>query len=116
MTPTFVGCPALDMMKQEITDLLTKKGLSEVSIVVNFRVPWTSDRISEKGKEALKKFGLAPPAKRNLIEPLEILEHPECPRCNGKNTELKSVFGSTLCRSIYYCDNCKESFEQFKSI
>jgi ring-1,2-phenylacetyl-CoA epoxidase subunit PaaD len=116
MTPTFVGCPALDMMKQEITDLLTEKGLSKVSIVVNFRVPWTSDRISEKGKEALKKFGLAPPAKRNLIEQLEIMEHPECPRCNGKNTELKSVFGSTLCRSIYYCDNCKESFEQFKAI
>jgi ring-1,2-phenylacetyl-CoA epoxidase subunit PaaD len=116
MTPTFLGCPALDMMKREITELLQEKGLHKIEITVNYRLPWTSDRISEKGKAALKKFGLAPPPKQNLIEELEILEHPECPRCSGTNTEIKNAFGSTLCRSIYYCNNCKEAFEQFKAI
>jgi ring-1,2-phenylacetyl-CoA epoxidase subunit PaaD len=116
MTPTFVGCPALDMMKQEITDLLLKKGIPQIEIIVNFRVPWTSDRISEKGKMALKKFGLAPPSSRSLIEDIGVIEHPACPRCNRTDTELKNTFGSTLCRSIYYCNTCKEAFEQFKAI
>jgi ring-1,2-phenylacetyl-CoA epoxidase subunit PaaD len=116
MTPTFVGCPALDMMKKEITDLLQAKGLAQIEITVNYRLPWTSDRITEKGKAALKNFGLAPPPKQHLVEELEVLEHPECPRCNGSDTDLKNAFGSTLCRSIYYCNNCKEAFEQFKVI
>ncbi|MDH4298912.1 MAG: phenylacetate-CoA oxygenase subunit PaaJ, partial [Cyclobacteriaceae bacterium] len=61
MTPTFVGCPALDMMKNEISDVLHRHGVSEVEVKVSFREPWSSDKISEKGKLALKKFGLAPP-------------------------------------------------------
>lgn len=114
MTPTFVGCPALDMMKEEIEEKLKARGL-EVSIKVSFRVPWTSDRISEKGKDALKKFGLAPPPS-NLIVDLDILEHAVCPRCEGTNTTLKSTFGPTLCRSIHYCLDCREAFEQFKPV
>jgi ring-1,2-phenylacetyl-CoA epoxidase subunit PaaD len=116
MTPTFVGCPALDMMKQEIIERLQKEGLHEVDIHVHYQSPWTSDRISPKGRAALKRFGLAPPPHNTLIEDLEIIEHPACPRCEGTNTELKSAFGSTLCRSIYYCNTCREAFEQFKAI
>lgn len=116
MTPTFVGCPALEMMKEDITQTLTEKGAESIEIAVTFKNPWTSDRISEKGRLALKKFGLAPPPSRQIFEDLEVLEHAICPRCNGTNTEIKNPFGATLCRSIHYCKDCQEAFEQFKPI
>jgi ring-1,2-phenylacetyl-CoA epoxidase subunit PaaD len=116
MTPTFVGCPALDFMKAEITEVLSKYGVKNIVIDVTFRKPWTSDLISEKGKQALKKFGLAPPPARQLFTELEVLEHAICPRCEGTDTELKNTFGPTLCRSIHYCNTCKEAFEQFKPL
>lgn len=115
MTPTFVGCPALDYMKKEIIEVLESHDL-QTEVVVTFRKPWSSDRITEKGKKALKKFGLAPPPSSQLFTDLEILENAECPRCNGLNTELKNPFGPTLCRAIYYCNDCKEAFEQFKPV
>ena len=116
MTPTFVGCPALDMMKNEIQEVLAKYGVTNISINVSFREPWTSDKISEKGKAALKKFGLAPPPSREVFTDLEVLEHAICPRCEGTDTEMKSAFGPTLCRSIHYCNTCREAFEQFKPL
>jgi ring-1,2-phenylacetyl-CoA epoxidase subunit PaaD len=116
MTPTFVGCPALDMMKSEITEVLEKNGIEHVDIQVSFRTQWTSDMISDKGKAALKKFGLAPPPSNQLVSDLDVLEHAICPRCDSADTDLKNAFGPTLCRSIHYCNNCKEAFEQFKPL
>ncbi len=116
MTPTFVGCPALDFMKTEIREVLAKHGVEQVKIDVTFRNPWNSDMISEKGKQALKKFGLAPPPSRELFTELDVLEHAICPRCDGTDTELKNTFGPTLCRSIHYCNTCREAFEQFKPL
>jgi len=116
ITPTFVGCPALDTMRSEIETTLLEKGIGHVSVEVSFREPWTSDSLSEKGRIALKKYGLAPPPQDVLITDLDILENAECPRCSGRNTELRSAFGSTLCRSIHYCRDCRESFEQFKPL
>jgi len=117
MTPTFVGCPAMDMMKQEVVDVLNKYGITNVSVNVSFKEPWTSDKISEKGRQALKQFGLAPPPSgKNLFTDIDILEHASCPRCNGSNTDLKNPFGPTLCRSIHYCNDCREAFEQFKPL
>ena len=116
MTPTFVGCPALDIMKAEIITVLEKHGIGEVHIDVTFRKAWTSDRISEKGKAALKEFGLAPPPPSMIFTQLEVLESAQCPRCDGTNTELKTPFGATLCRAIYYCHDCKDAFEQFKPL
>ena len=116
ITPTFVGCPALDMLKGDIRKVLEAHGEKEVQVDVTIDPPWTTDRISEKGRLALKQFGLAPPPSRKLFEDLDILEHARCPRCDGVNTELRSPFGSTLCRAIYYCADCRESFEQFKPL
>lgn len=116
MTPTFVGCPALDFMKQDIHETLGKHGVTNVSIDVTFRKAWNSDLITEKGKAALKKFGLAPPPSRELFTELDVLEHATCPRCNGSDTELRNTFGPTLCRSIHYCNTCREAFEQFKPL
>lgn len=115
MTPTFVGCPAIDYMTNDIIEKLGKHGI-EAEVEVTFRKIWSSDLISEKGKAALKKFGLAPPPDNKLFTDLEILENAECPRCNTTNTELKNPFGPTLCRAIYYCHTCQEAFEQFKPI
>ena len=116
MTPTFVGCPALDMMQNDIRRVLAENGIAKVEIEVSYRKPWTSDLISEKGKEAMKKFGLAPPPPRQLFIDLDILERAECPRCSSTNTELKSTFGATLCRSMHVCLDCREAFEQFKPL
>lgn len=116
LTPTFVGCPALDMMKNDIICVLRGRGINTVDVEVTFREIWTSDKISEKGKAALRQFGLAPPPSRQIFTDLEVLEQAICPRCEGTDTELKSPFGPTLCRSIHYCNTCQEAFEQFKPL
>lgn len=115
MTPTFVGCPAIDYMKNDIIETLAKHGI-EAEVSVTFNQSWSSDLISEKGKAALKEFGLAPPPDTKLFTELEILENAPCPRCDGTDTTLKNPFGPTLCRAIYYCNTCKEAFEQFKPV
>ena len=116
MTPTFVGCPALDVMKEDIIGVLRVHGAKDVNVKISYRDPWTSDKISEKGRAALKKFGLAPPPSSLIIGDIEVLEHAVCPQCNGTNTEIKNLFGPTLCRSIHYCYDCREAFEQFKPL
>ena len=117
MTPTFIGCPAMDYMKQDVIDVLNKNGITNHTVNLNLDVTWTSDNITEVGKKALKKFGLAPPpVHNNLIEDLDIIEHAECPNCDSTNTTLKSPFGPTLCRSLHHCNNCGEAFESFKPI
>ena len=116
MTPTFVGCPAMEYMKNDVESVLKNRGIKRVEVNITFRIPWSSDLISEKGKQSLKQFGLAPPPSAKVFTDLEILETAICPRCDGTNTELKSPFGPTLCRAIFYCNNCKEAFEQFKPL
>lgn len=116
MTPTFVGCPAMDYMKQEVESALVAKGIKPVTVSVNYKKTWSSDLITEKGRAALEKFGLAPPPSAQVFTDIGILEIAICPRCHETNTELRSPFGPTLCRSIYYCNTCQEAFEQFKPI
>lgn len=116
MTPTFVGCPAIDFMKNEVIEKLKFNGVQSVTVNISFKQPWSSDKISEKGKKALKKFGLAPPMATNLFTDIDTLDYIPCPRCEGTDTELKNPFGPTLCRSIHYCHTCKEAFEQFKPV
>jgi ring-1,2-phenylacetyl-CoA epoxidase subunit PaaD len=115
ITPTFVGCPAVDHIKTEIISALHQKGV-KAEVHVNFSAPWTSDRITPHGRDALKAFGLGPPPKSDLIKDISILENTLCPQCGSLNTELKSLFGATLCRSIHYCLDCKEAYEQFKPL
>jgi ring-1,2-phenylacetyl-CoA epoxidase subunit PaaD len=114
ITPTFVGCPALEIMKQEIIDVLQKNGIVNPVVNVSLKQPWSSNLISEKGKAALKSFGLAPPP--TLIDDISVLEHVACPNCGSENTELRTPFGPTLCRSLHFCHSCGEAFEQFKPL
>ena len=116
LTPTFAGCPAMEMMKSEVIEKLKRNGIKNPQVEISFRIPWSSEFISEKGKKALKEPGLAPPPSNKLFTDLEILENAICPRCSGINTELKNPFGPTLCRAIYFCNDCREAFEQFKPL
>ncbi|MDH5474285.1 MAG: phenylacetate-CoA oxygenase subunit PaaJ [Cyclobacteriaceae bacterium] len=116
MTPTFTGCPAMEVMKQDVIDTLLNYGIDDPEVEINFKERWKSDLINEKGRTALKKFGLAPPPRDTLIVDIDILQHVECPHCESHDTNMKSPFGPTLCRSLHYCNTCKQAFEQFKPI
>jgi ring-1,2-phenylacetyl-CoA epoxidase subunit PaaD len=116
MTPTFVGCPAMDYMQEDVKNVLAKHGVSEVEVNISFESSWNSNMITDRGREQLRQFGLAPPAKHNLVIDIDVLEQAECPVCGSDKTVMKSPFGPTACRSIHYCESCQETFEQFKPI
>lgn len=116
MTPTFTGCPAMDVMKSDVEEVLRKKEIENFEVRLTFETQWNSNMISEKGRAALKKFGLAPPPQHNLIVDIDLLEYSICPQCNSENTIMKSPFGPALCRSLHYCNNCQQAFEQFKPL
>jgi len=115
MTPTFAGCPALDVIREEIRQSVSEAMQHAVTVHVVYDPPWTSDRISEEGRRKLKAFGLSPPGPRCGSIPAS-LEKVACPFCESKDTRLDSIFGPTLCRSMHYCESCRQSFEHFKPV
>ena len=116
MTPSFVGCPALDVMRADIREHLADSGIDQVEVRVTHKPPWSSDWITSAGRDKLKLLGLAPPPLHgdNLASAIE--QAARCPYCASTETELKNSFGSTLCRSIYFCKSCSQPFEQFKPL
>ena len=118
MTPTFVGCPAIDVMRSDAEAAVRALGVENVSVVVNFDEPWNTNRLTEAGKVALLKHGLAPPERydETVTLNLDVLNNTACPLCGSRNTTLKSPFGPTLCRSLHYCNNCSQAFEGFKPV
>jgi ring-1,2-phenylacetyl-CoA epoxidase subunit PaaD len=116
LTPTFAGCPALKVMENLVKERIEKLDVSGVEVKTTFDVQWNTDMITEKGLAALKQHGLAPPEKHNGLIQIELLERVKCPYCGSKNTDLKTPFGPTLCRSIHYCNSCLQAFEQFKPV
>lgn len=117
MTPTFVGCPAIDVMKNDVEQAVRELGVENVVVDVNFDIPWSTNRLTEKGREALLKHGLAPPEPFDTLAlELEVLNNVACPYCGSHNTTLKSPFGPTLCRSLHYCNACLQAFEGFKPV
>jgi ring-1,2-phenylacetyl-CoA epoxidase subunit PaaD len=120
LMPTFVGCPAIEVMRQQIRQRLTELRLAdEVAVELSFAEPWTSDRITPAGREALRGSGFAPPM---LIgagfggDSLTVLPIATCPYCASRNTTLENPFGPTLCRAIYHCADCRQPFEAFKAV
>jgi ring-1,2-phenylacetyl-CoA epoxidase subunit PaaD len=111
-TPTFLGCPALEAMKLQLEQAVTDLGGEPEVEVVNDD-SWSTDRISAAGREKLRAAGLAPPAPRLLQ--LQSSVH-RCPYCGSTDTTLENLFGPTPCRSIRYCNACRQPFEQFKTI
>jgi ring-1,2-phenylacetyl-CoA epoxidase subunit PaaD len=114
-SPTFAGCPALQVMREEIERRLYEAGAGQVEVRVVHKPPWTSDWITPAGRKKLRDFGLAPPP-RHAGHFEELLEKAVCPYCGSGDTSLKNSFGSSLCRAIYYCNACQQPFEQFKPI
>ena len=117
LTPTFAGCPALKLMENMVEERLQKlEGIGSISVETSFDTTWTTDLISEEGMAAIKQHGLAPPKRNCTNLSMEVLEDTKCPYCNSDDTTLKSPFGPTLCRSLHYCNNCKQAFEGFKPV
>ncbi len=117
MTPTFVGCPAIEVIKKSIREEVMNLGFDEVIVKVDFETQWTSNRMKPEAKLKLEKFGLAPPVVLSDNElTLEQLNNVRCPHCHSTDTTLRSAFGSTLCRAIRFCFACKQGFEQFKPV
>ena len=123
LLPTFVGCPAIDVMQQQIGERLRRLELvDEVAVEVTFAEPWTSDRITPAGRERLRLSGFAPPAPMasgpalGHLDELAVLPIAECPYCGSRNTTMDNPFGPTLCRAIYHCADCRQPFEQFKRV
>jgi ring-1,2-phenylacetyl-CoA epoxidase subunit PaaD len=111
-TPTFLGCPALEVMKRAMEEKVRELGAEpEVSVINDDS--WGTDKITAAGREKLRAAGFAPPAPR-LVQ-LQSQVH-RCPYCGSTETKLENIFGPTPCRSLRYCESCRQPFEQFKTI
>jgi ring-1,2-phenylacetyl-CoA epoxidase subunit PaaD len=116
MSPTFAGCPALKVLENLVKEKIRGLNAENVAVKTTFDIPWNTNMITEKGREMLLKHGLAPPPEHNGLIQIDILEHVKCPYCGSTNTAFKTPFGPTLCRSLHYCNNCLQAFEQFKPV
>jgi len=119
ITPTYSGCPAMREIESDIRDALAEHGLGPVEIRVLYSPAWTTDWIGAAAKEKLEAYGIAPPGfvERDELVPLERrARRVRCPFCKSSDTERKSEFGSTACKSIWVCRSCRQPFEEFKAI
>jgi ring-1,2-phenylacetyl-CoA epoxidase subunit PaaD len=117
-TPTFMGCPALEVMRMQMEDAVAALG-AEPQVDVVLDDSWSTDRITPEGREKLREAGFAPPAPRTESAPTLLqLQQPvhRCPYCGSTDTRLDNLFGPTPCRSVRYCASCRQPFEQFKTI
>ena len=118
ITPTYSGCPAMQVIAQEITSVLQNLGVQEVKIVHQLSPAWTTDWMRASGKEKLRGYGIAPPVQQVIdISNLSRISEPQidCTHCGSKNTRLLSQFGSTSCKALYRCNDCLEPFDYFKA-
>ena len=105
ITPTYSGCPAMDMIKMNLRLALIEHGFENIKITTILSPAWTTDWMSENAKQKLNDYGIAPPIKQHEIH---------CPLCNSINVKMISHFGSTACKALYQCNDCKEPFDYFK--
>lgn len=116
ITPTYTGCPAMDMIEVNIKAVLQESGHEKIKITTILSPAWTTDWLSESGKQKLLDYGIVPPkgsskSKRALFDDGDAIA---CPRCESSNTEMLSQFGSTACKAQYRCKDCLEPFDYFK--
>lgn len=117
ITPTYSGCPAMDVIGDDIVKAFSEQGKTAIVELILFPA-WTTDWITPKGREALEKYGIAPPL--NAIADKDALLGDKklvtCPQCGSKNTKVVSQFGSTACKALFQCEVCKEPFDYFKCL
>ena len=116
ITPTYSGCPAMDVIQIDIRLKLLERGYKNISIQQSLSPTWTTDWMSEEGKRKLKEFGIAPPNPKQQFCSPEMFQQEavQCPRCDSFHTEVISQFSSTACKALYRCLDCKEAFDYFK--
>ncbi len=117
VTPTYSGCPATEVIQDALRAALLSAGARDVHIDLKFAPAWTTDWISPAAAEKLRRYGISPPHAANPIQPLKF--HPRqlhCPRCDSTQTERLSEFGSTACKAMYRCLDCREPFDYFKPL
>ena len=119
ITPTYSGCPAMREITQDIAATLARHGVDDARVETRLAPAWTTDWMSEKGRAALKGYGIAAPAERAVdisgISRRRAAPAIECPRCGSRDTRLVSDFGSTSCKALYRCVDCREPFDYFKT-
>ncbi len=113
ITPTYAGCPALETMRAEIETVLARAGYSKVRVEQSLSPAWTTDWMSEKGREKLRAYGIAPPLASSCGQRAGQIG---CPQCGSKEVKCISEFGSTACKALYQCQDCREPFDYFKCI
>jgi ring-1,2-phenylacetyl-CoA epoxidase subunit PaaD len=120
VTPTYSGCPAIRVIEQDIGTALHDAGVENVRIETVYSPAWTSDWIPAEARAKLKAYGIAPPSpaagNTELVPLLRAPRTPQCPYCDSRDTEVRSEFGSTACKSICWCRSCGQPFEEFKGI
>ena len=118
ITPTYSGCPAMKIIEEHIKEKLQEAGIQNIHIELTYTPAWTTDWISEVAKEKLRAYGIAPPLHSSMDKSLLLGKTRliPCPLCNSKNTELISQFGSTACKALYRCKDCREPFDYFKCL
>ena len=117
ITPTYSGCPAMDAISLDIKLKLAEHGYTNTRVTTILSPAWTTDWMSESGKNKLKAYGIAPPQAKQQVCDTRLFSESEaipCPRCNSYHTRLISRFGSTACKALYQCEDCKEPFDYFK--
>lgn len=117
ITPTYSGCPAMDVISMNIKMALLSNGYKDVVVSKVLAPAWTTDWMTDSGKDKLKVYGIAPPGKQQRNDPSVIFAEKaavQCPQCNSYNTSLISEFGSTPCKALYRCSDCNEPFDHFK--
>ncbi len=120
VTPTYSGCPAMRVIEEEIVAALRANGYDRIEVRTVYTPAWTTDWMSDEAKAKLKAYGIAPPGRAAVEQPLvpltRAVPRAACPYCGSSNTERKSEFGSTACKAIHYCHHCQQPFEEFKAI
>lgn len=111
ITPTYSGCPATEVIAEEIRRCVAQHGIDKLQLVTRLSPPWTTDWINEAAKQRLREYGIAPPA--NSLVQIDAAR-PACPRCGSLETKLVSRYGSTPCKALYKCLSCLEPFDAFK--
>ena len=116
LLPTFSGCPATQMIGEDVAAAVRRAGAEDVDVRWLRRPVWTSDRITAEGREALTGFGIAPPGPRPLLPVVADAPPVACPMCGSTDTVADSPFGPTPCRAAHYCRACRQPFEAFKPL
>ena len=114
ITPTYSGCPAMNMIAFEVEIALERAGFANASVRTVLSPAWTTDWMSEDGRRKLKGYGIAPPLPASSRRALFGIQQGQCPQCGSQDTELLSEFVSTSCKALWRCRSCREPFDYFK--